>query len=137
MGIAIGSGSDIASEAADVVLIKNDLRDVATAIDLSRTVFRRIRLNFVWALGYNVIGMEDIKYQRTHDYSCSNCCWSALSSHKICTSSRCCSNDRSMLDFACCDFLSSTESLLSPIQTINLLAMGRVPFLYFCEKFTT
>ncbi len=47
---------DIATDAADIVLIKNDLRDVYTAIHLSKTVFTRIRLNFLWALGYNLIG---------------------------------------------------------------------------------
>jgi len=57
VGIAIGSGTDIASEAAQIVLIKNDLRDVYTAIHLSKKTFSRIRLNFVWALGYNLIAI--------------------------------------------------------------------------------
>jgi Cu+-exporting ATPase len=55
IGIAVGTGSDIAADAADIVLIKNDLRDVATAVQLSKTVFNRIKLNFVWALGYPII----------------------------------------------------------------------------------
>lgn len=57
IGIAVGSGTDIAAEAAEIVLIKNDLRDIITAIDLSRTVFRRIRINFLWALAYNLIAI--------------------------------------------------------------------------------
>jgi P-type Cu+ transporter len=57
VGMAIGAGAQIAVAAADVVLIRSDLRDVVTAIDLSRAVFARIRLNFVWALGYNIIGI--------------------------------------------------------------------------------
>lgn len=57
VGMAIGSGSEIAIEAADVVLVRNDVFDVCVAMDLSRTVFRRIRLNFFWAMGYNVVGI--------------------------------------------------------------------------------
>ncbi|CAL9172334.1 unnamed protein product [Musa hybrid cultivar] len=57
VGMAIGAGTDIAIEAADVVLIKSNLEDVITAIDLSRKTLARIRLNYVWALGYNVLGM--------------------------------------------------------------------------------
>lgn len=53
LGIAIGAGTEIAIETADMVLMKSDLADVLTAIDLSRTIFRRIRLNYLWALGYN------------------------------------------------------------------------------------
>jgi Cu+-exporting ATPase len=54
VGIAIGCGSDIAIQSADIVLVRNDLTDVLTAMDLSSTTFNRIRLNHVWALGYNV-----------------------------------------------------------------------------------
>nr|CAD1835131.1 unnamed protein product [Ananas comosus var. bracteatus] len=57
VGIAIGAGTDIAIEAADIVLMKSNLEDVITAIDLSRKTFSRIRMNYVWALGYNIIGM--------------------------------------------------------------------------------
>lgn len=57
LGFSVGTGTDIAMEAADVVLMKNDLRDVITALDLSRTTFNRIRLNFIWALGYNTLGI--------------------------------------------------------------------------------
>jgi Cu+-exporting ATPase len=57
LGIAIGCGSDVAVETADAVLVKDDMRDVPIVLDLSRTVFRRIRLNFVWALGYNCLGI--------------------------------------------------------------------------------
>uniref|UniRef100_A0A7C9EH31 P-type Cu(2+) transporter n=1 Tax=Opuntia streptacantha TaxID=393608 RepID=A0A7C9EH31_OPUST len=57
VGMAIGAGTDIAIEAADIVLMKSNLEDVITAIDLSRKTFSRIRLNYVWALGYNVLGI--------------------------------------------------------------------------------
>lgn len=55
IGIAMGAGTDIAIESADVVLMRSDLRGVATAIDLSRSVIRNIRQNLVWAFGYNVV----------------------------------------------------------------------------------
>ncbi|KAL1293458.1 hypothetical protein HN51_054120 [Arachis hypogaea] len=57
VGMAIGAGTDVAIEAADIVLVKNSLEDVITAIDLSRKTMLRIRLNYIWALGYNVLGM--------------------------------------------------------------------------------
>ncbi|XP_042436518.1 copper-transporting ATPase HMA5-like [Zingiber officinale] len=57
VGMAIGAGTDIAIEAADIVLMKSNLEDVITAIDLSRKTFFRIRMNYVWAFGYNIIGI--------------------------------------------------------------------------------
>ncbi|KAG0473314.1 hypothetical protein HPP92_015171 [Vanilla planifolia] len=57
VGMAIGAGTDVAIEAADIVLMKSNLEDVITAIDLSRKTFSRIRFNYIWALGYNIIGI--------------------------------------------------------------------------------
>lgn len=57
VGIAIGAGTDIAIEAADIVLMKSDLMDVVTAIELSKAVMRNIRQNLFWAFFYNIVGI--------------------------------------------------------------------------------
>ena len=57
VGIAIGAGTDIAIEAADMVLIKSDLLDVAKAICLSRSVMTNIKENLFWAFIYNAVGI--------------------------------------------------------------------------------
>ncbi|KAF0209295.1 MAG: Cu2+-exporting [Actinobacteria bacterium] len=57
VGIAMGGGTDVAMETGGIVLMKNDLRDVVTAIELSKRTMRKIRQNFFWALGYNSLGI--------------------------------------------------------------------------------
>lgn len=57
VGIAIGAGTDVAMESADIVLMKNDLLDVAGAIELSKATIRNIKENLFWAFFYNVIGI--------------------------------------------------------------------------------
>jgi Ca2+-transporting ATPase len=57
VGIAIGSGTDVAIESGDIVLIKDDLLDAVAAIQLSRKVMQRIRQNLFWAFAYNTLGI--------------------------------------------------------------------------------
>ncbi|THE66750.1 heavy metal translocating P-type ATPase [Salinadaptatus halalkaliphilus] len=57
VGIAIGSGTDVAVESADVVLVENDPRDVAHLVQLSRESYRKMQENLVWAAGYNVFAL--------------------------------------------------------------------------------
>lgn len=57
VGLAIGAGTDVALESADVVLMKSDLRDVPTAIRLSKAVIRNIKENLFWAFFYNCVGI--------------------------------------------------------------------------------
>lgn len=57
IGIAIGSGTDVAMESADIVLMRSDLMDVPTAIQLSKSTIKNIKENLFWAFGYNTLGI--------------------------------------------------------------------------------
>lgn len=57
LGIALGSGNDVAMETGEIVLIKDDLRDVVKAIDLSKYTLKKIKQNLFWAFFYNIIGL--------------------------------------------------------------------------------
>jgi hypothetical protein len=57
LGIAVGAGSHVAAEVADMVLIRDELADVVMALDLPKVVFNRIKLNFLWATAYNFIAI--------------------------------------------------------------------------------
>ncbi|MCH8748331.1 copper-translocating P-type ATPase [Patescibacteria group bacterium] len=57
LGIAVGSGTDVAIETGDIILIKDDLRDVVTSIDLSRRTIHKIWQNFFWAFIYNIVAI--------------------------------------------------------------------------------
>ena len=57
VGIAMGVGSQIAIESAQVVLVKSDLRDIIILVDLAHATINKIKLNFLWAMGYNLLGI--------------------------------------------------------------------------------
>lgn len=57
VGIAIGSGTDVAKETGDIILIKSDLRDVVSAIEIGRATMRKVKENLVWAFSYNTLGI--------------------------------------------------------------------------------
>mgnify|MGYP002508500955 CR=1 FL=1 len=57
VGLAIGAGTDVAIESADIVLMKSDLMDAAAAVELSRATIRNIRENLFWAFFYNILGI--------------------------------------------------------------------------------
>ena len=55
MGIAIGAGTDVAIESADIILVKNDPRDIPKVLDLSRKTYSKMVQNLWWAAGYNIV----------------------------------------------------------------------------------
>src|SRR5262249_59176601 len=57
VGIAIGAGTDVAIESADVVLVRSDPRDVAAILELSRATYRKMVQNLLWATGYNTVAI--------------------------------------------------------------------------------
>ena len=57
LGIAMGSGTDVAMESGDIIIMRNDLRDVLTAVELSRQTVGKIRQNMFFALFYNILGI--------------------------------------------------------------------------------
>ena len=57
LGIAIGTGTDVAIESGDIILVKDNLRDVVTAIHLSGYAMRKIKQNLFWAFFYNIVGI--------------------------------------------------------------------------------
>jgi len=57
VGIAIGAGTDVAVESADIILVRNDPRDVANIIRLSKKTYRKMTQNLIWATGYNALAI--------------------------------------------------------------------------------
>lgn len=57
IGIAIGAGTDVAIESADIILVRNDPEDVVKVIKISRSTYRKMVQNLIWATGYNVVAI--------------------------------------------------------------------------------
>ena len=57
LGIAIGSGTDVAKETGGIILIKDDIRDVVSALDLGRKTVSKIKQNLFWAFAYNIVAL--------------------------------------------------------------------------------
>ena len=57
VGIAIGAGTDVAIESADIVLVRNDPRDVANVVSLSKKTYTKMSQNLMWATGYNALAI--------------------------------------------------------------------------------
>jgi Cu+-exporting ATPase len=57
VGMAIGSGTDVAKETGDVILIKDDMRDVVTALEVAQATMRKVKQNLFWAFAYNTLGI--------------------------------------------------------------------------------
>ena len=57
VGMAIGSGTDVAKETGDVILIKDDIRDVVVALEIAKATMRKVKQNLFWAFIYNVLGI--------------------------------------------------------------------------------
>jgi len=57
VGIAIGAGTDVAIESADIILVRDDPRDVATLIKLAKSTYRKMVQNLLWATGYNIVAI--------------------------------------------------------------------------------
>jgi Cu+-exporting ATPase len=57
VGIALGTGTDVAIESADITLVRGDLGAVVSAVKLSRATFRKIKQNLLWAFGYNLVAI--------------------------------------------------------------------------------
>ena len=64
LGIAIGAGTDVAIETADVVLMRSDPLDVPTALRIGKGTLRKMRQNLGWAIGYNAVALRSLRYLR-------------------------------------------------------------------------
>ena len=79
IGIALASGTDVAVEAADIALLRNDIRGVGRAVVLARATMRTMRQNLFWAFAYNVVGIPDRRRRPLPRlrHCCSARCWPA------------------------------------------------------------
>jgi Cu+-exporting ATPase len=70
LGVALSSGTSVAIEAADIVLMRSDLLDVVAALDLGRTIFSKIKANLVWACVYNILMIPRLGYGILERFRC-------------------------------------------------------------------
>ena len=76
VGIAVGSGTDVAAETADIILVNSDPKDVVQMIDFGRKTYRKMIQNLAWAVGYNIIAIPlaaGVLYPYFHAKSCNGC----------------------------------------------------------------
>ena len=80
VGIAIGAGTDIAAETADIILVRSNLSDVVSAIELARKTYRKMVQNLWWATGYNAVAIPLAAGFCIVGDSTQSCTWAALMS---------------------------------------------------------
>lgn len=136
LGIAIGAGSQIAIETADMVLIRNNLIDILVALDLARVVFKKVNLNFIWATIYNIVAIPvaaGVLFPFTHSllppqYAGMSMALSSISVVLSSMSLRWYKKPSHILDILSnSDKIMETSNILIPIKSLTKEQYAKVP----------